>query len=84
MSALLPEYCDDDAENAAENAASLIASFGVPPQWHSVWVHTAVNDEKEFVRSYRVAIHPSVKHIIALPDEHCGRAVKRVAWGSCE
>lgn len=62
-------------------AQSLIIRLNAPPQAHSVYVQTAVDDEtKEFKKSLCVSIRPSWKAKVKVPTEHLGIPVVEVPW----
>jgi hypothetical protein len=69
-----------DDNRYIQSAQSLIQRLNAPPQAHSVYVQTSVNDQGEFVRKLCVSIHPNFKKQVIIPQTHEGFAVEQVPW----
>lgn len=68
-------------KDAAINAATkLIAQIQAPPQAHSVWVRTSVNEDKQFEYTLMASRNPKYTGPWNIPKTIDGFKVEEQAW----
>lgn len=64
-----------------EAATSLVKKLNAPPQAHSVYIRSDVDETtKQFKRTICVSVRPEWKSKIQIPDKHMGFQVEEVPW----
>ena len=64
-----------------EAATSLVKKLAAPPQAHSVYIRSDVDEQsKEFKRTLCVSWHPHYKGAKVVPTEYMGYPVEIVNW----